>query len=86
MISRLDKFDGPIFEREYIRGGGGCYIWDVNSVTYLGSLYTGGVLTGFYGNYVKLLAGLRISYIYPSDTICVEKSSGVFYLKKYVLI
>ena len=35
-------------------GGGWAYIWDVNWVTYLGGvylegLYTGGVLTGFYG-------------------------------------
>ena len=27
---------------------GGAYIWDVNWVTYLGGIYSGGILTGFY--------------------------------------
>ena len=38
MFSRLEKFDGPIFEVAYIwqGGGGGGYIWSVNWVRYLG--------------------------------------------------
>ena len=63
MFSRLDKFDGPIFEGAYVREA---YIRDVNWVTYLGSvysggggrgvdLYKGGVLTGFYGISCALL-------------------------------
>ena len=39
MFSRLDKFDGPIFEGAYVREA---YIRDVNWVTYLGSVYSGG--------------------------------------------
>ena len=39
MFSRLDKFDGPIFEVAYIQGA---YIWDVNWITYLRGAYSGG--------------------------------------------
>ena len=52
MFCRLDKFDGLYSgRRAYIQG---TYIRDVNWVTYLGGvysvgLYTGSVLTGFYG-------------------------------------
>ena len=61
MFSRLDKFDGPIFEEKGgdvftgDGGGEGAYVWDVNWVTYLGGgVYWGGlihgsVLTVFYG-------------------------------------
>ena len=53
MFRRLEKFDGPKLGA-HIRGEGGAYIRDVNWVAYLvdvysGDLYTGGVLTGFYG-------------------------------------
>ena len=49
MFSRLDKFDGPIFEGAYIR--------DVSLVTFFGDVYSVGgilwcVLTGFYGMYL----------------------------------
>ena len=39
MFSRLDRFDGSIFERLYIGAGG--YIRGVNWVTYLGDIYSG---------------------------------------------
>ena len=56
MFSRLEKFDGPIFEVAYIwQGGGGGYIWSVNWVRYLGGggvylrgFIYGGILTGSY--------------------------------------
>ena len=38
MFSRLDKFDGPIFEGAYIRGA---YIQDNNWVKYLGAYIRG---------------------------------------------
>ena len=45
LLCRLDKFDGSIFG-----GGGGvgagAYILDVNWVTYLGGVYSGGLYTG----------------------------------------
>ena len=44
MFSRLDKFDGPIFEGAYTRWRGG-------------DLYTGTLLTGFYGRYLQTRAG-----------------------------
>ena len=52
MFRRLEKFDGPKLGA-HIRGEG-AYIWDVHWVTYLvdvysWDVYTGGVLTGFYG-------------------------------------
>ena len=52
MFSSLDKFDGPIFNGDYLQWG--TYIQNVNWVTYLGCLYLGhlyigGLLTGFYG-------------------------------------
>ena len=45
VFSRLEKFDGSRFEGAYIQGA---YIWDVDWIKYLGDLYTGGILTGFY--------------------------------------
>ena len=63
IFSRLEKFDGPIFERVYIQvGGGGAYIRDVHWITDLEGVYSRslyildagmecGLLMGFYGIY-----------------------------------
>ena len=61
MFSRLDKFDGPIFEEVYICG---VYIWDVNWVTNFGGVYLRGfmegILTGFYGIEEMIFFGDKI--------------------------
>ena len=69
MFCRLDIFVGPMFFLFF--GGGhiyrGAYIWDVNWVTYLGgaysggALYTGGILTVFYGILRKRYFELELS-------------------------
>ena len=43
IFSRLEKFDGPIFERIYIQGSGVAYIRDVNWITDLGGVYLRGL-------------------------------------------
>ena len=82
MFGRLDKFDGPIFEgvggRIYGVLYAGSYIRDVNWVTYLGGvysggrdggLYTGSVLTEFYGTTYLLECDLcNVQYVGKSET------------------
>ena len=58
MFRRLDKLDGPIFGRAYIRGWGGggvqlifgmLFVLHIRGTYIRGAAYTGGgVLTGFY--------------------------------------
>ena len=57
MFRRLDKFDGPIFGGGWGCGHiyGGAYIWDANWFTYLRGVYSGGVLTGFYGVFLNFV-------------------------------
>ena len=58
IFRRLDKFDGPIFRGRIYEG---CYIRDVNCITYLGGIYLvrveaykrGSVLTVFYSILMK---------------------------------
>ena len=47
ICSKLTYPSGLIFGAEHIYGR--AYIRDVNWVIYLGVVYTGGILTGFYG-------------------------------------
>ena len=61
MFCRLEKIDGPIFG-----GRGEAYIWDVNWLTNLGCVYSGG--DGGEGAYVRQATNGILRYMHNCIT------------------